>query len=165
VIKKSRFLFYVLLFFLFTISCGQKDSVIPVSQEKLLTADASKSWRVTANSRDTTKNISPSCKTNSIQNADNKWIFTKGGAFQYDNGTIIEDVSCQITGCCSDLADLIGNWVIRNDSLVITVNARIDNGVTTSIKEGKLTSGKIQKLEENEMVLSNIAVATFTRVP
>ncbi len=162
-VKENHLLFYSL--FLFMIACGQKDSVIPVSQEKLLTADVSKSWRITANSRDSTKNLSPSCKTSSIQNTDNKLIFTKGGVFQYDNGTITEDVSCQISGCCSDLADLLGNWVIRNDSLVITVNARIDNGLTTPIKEVKLSTGKIQKLEENEMILSNTYVVTFTRIP
>jgi hypothetical protein len=164
-IKKNHFLFYSLFIFLLTISCGQKDTVVPVSQEKLLTADASKSWRITASSRDTIKNISPSCKTNSIQKTDNKLIFTKGGAFRYDNGIILEDVSCQVTGCCSDLANLIGNWVIRNDSLVVTVNARIDNGVTTSVKEGKLINSKIKKLEESEMVLSDVDVVTLTRVP
>ncbi len=147
------------------ISCDKKDPVTMVSQETLLTANVSKSWRITMNTRDTIKTLNATCKTTSIQNLDNKLVFTKGGAFRYDNGTITEDVSCQVNGCCTDLANLIGNWIIRNDSLVVTVNARIDNGVTTSVREGKLFYGKITKLEEKQLVLSNKDVITLTPTP
>jgi hypothetical protein len=162
--RKGLLVFTMLLFFT-VISCEQKDEVTPVSKEKLLAGEVSISWRLTSSSRDTIKTLSPSCKTNSIKNADNKFVFSKGNAFEYDNGTITQDETCQVN-CCSDLADLIGNWLIRNDSLRVTVNARIDNGVKTPIQEGIILYGKINKLDENELTLSNGGiVVTYARIP
>lgn len=158
------FLFGAIIFLGVT-SCQPKNDVVPISPEKYLASDVSRSWRMTASTRDTVKNLNPSCKVSSIQNTDNKLIFKNGGAFQYDPGTITKDESCQVSGCCSDLANLIGNWVIRNDSLITTVNARIDNGQTTPIKQVELIKGRIVKLDENELVLSNVYIATFNRIP
>jgi hypothetical protein len=164
IFKSLSFLFFSILL-LQVISCQKKEDALPVSQETYLTSDASKSWRIIANTRDTVKGLSPSCKTSSIQNTDNKFTFAKGGAFQYSNGTITNDASCQASGCCSDLANLTGNWIVRNDSLVVKVNARIDNGQTTPVKELELLKGRITKLDENQLILSNVYVVTFNRIP
>jgi hypothetical protein len=145
-------------------SCQKKDDVAPVSQEKYLTADSSKSWNMIANTHDTVKNLSPSCKTSSIINKDNKMIFLKGGVFQFDNGTIQEDPTCQ-NDCCGDFANLLGKWVIRNDTLVITANARIDNGQITQFTQAEeILKGKILKLNNSELVVSNVYVATLIPV-
>ena len=104
---KEGLLLTLALFASSLISCEKKDPVTMVSQETLLTDNVSKSWRITMSTRDTIKTLNATCKTTSVQNLDNKLVFTKGGAFRYDNGTITEDVSCQVNGCCSDLANLI----------------------------------------------------------
>src|SRR5690606_13209238 len=102
----------------------------------------------------------PSCKTASVQHADNRWIFHKDGKFRFDNGDITEDSECENDeerDCCSDARDIFGSWSFsaNNTKLVVTIKGIInDEGEEEMIDEEELINATIDKLTEDEMILT-----------
>lgn len=127
---------------------------------------SSKSWNITKSSLDNDFPSESSCRTSNIKNKDNRWIFKSGGLFEYDNGKIQEDKTCE-SNCCADLAKLKGKWTIKHvksnvpagkfdigDSLLININQRKrDNEAEfVTIKEFVI-KGKITAFSDKKIVL------------
>lgn len=128
---------------------------------------SSKSWNITKSSADDSRfSERPSCQTSNVRNIDNRWIFKSGGFFEYDNGKITEDKTCE-SNCCSDFAKLKGKWAIKHvksnvpagkfeigDSLLININKRKrDNEAEfVTIKEFVI-KGKITVFSDKKIVL------------
>lgn len=150
-IRKS---FLLILLVISCISCQEESNPVKnePSKEELLTGNNSRNWQVTYRSTDRGETRS-SCKISSIQNTDNYFIFKKGGTFIYDNGTITENPD---EDSCGDLADLFGTWEFTSnqDSLLVIVNRKLQDGDTVSINEVRLLKGKILSLAAQELKIS-----------
>jgi hypothetical protein len=129
-----------------------------ISKEELLTANASKSWKLDYSSSDKYEDLE-SCKTTSDINSDNEWIFNTNGDFKFSNGTITE-ADCE--ECCSDLANLVGNWSIfsNGDSISIVVDGRLDGDVVIPEDEFELIRVRLTGLTKDEMVFTAMGDTT-----
>lgn len=112
----------------------------------LLTGGSRKIWVLTS--------ISPeigsgSCNSASNRSADNVYIFSSGGKFEFTNGSVTEEKGCK-TNCCSDLVNFIGTWTVADNNL-ITIIANYETENSSNVLNTTLFSGRILSLEENSL--------------
>ena len=79
---------------------------------QLLAGITQKTWYLHSKTPDA---VLPSCQANSPQSLDNSWIFFANGTFEFNRGAITQDNSCQDTGCCSDMLNIVGTWAFTNN--------------------------------------------------
>ncbi|HTJ51386.1 MAG TPA: lipocalin family protein [Cyclobacteriaceae bacterium] len=134
------------------ISCSDDKTKSP-SKEELLAGSTSVNWKLTYSSEDKDE-ADVSCTASSAMSLDNVYTFKKGGAFQFDNGTIIDGGDCD--ECCSDIVNSTGIWKIysNNDSVSVYLNAMIDGGVSTPTDEEELFKAKIISLTKTELKIT-----------
>jgi hypothetical protein len=134
------------------ISCSDDKTKSP-SKEELLAGSTSINWKLTYSSEDKYED-DESCTAGSTMSMDNVYTFKKGGAFQFDNGTITDGGDCD--ACCSDIVNSTGNWKIysNSDSMSVFLNAMIDGGVSTPTDEEELFKAKIISLTKTELKIT-----------
>jgi hypothetical protein len=155
-------LFLVLLLAVFAFSCDKDDDKKTPSQEEMLTANSTKSWKLSAKTDDSQEN-DETCKSSSARNQDNRWKFTKGGYFEFDRGTVTgeEDELCE--SCCSDIVNFYGTWEIANGKLIIMAEGVLVNGTKEPRDEEEILNETLKSLSEDKFEISTAAgdVATF----
>ncbi|HYF67565.1 MAG TPA: hypothetical protein VD884_05480 [Ohtaekwangia sp.] len=150
---------FFFLFVAFACKDDEKDTDKKNSQNELLTSNNSKTWKIIERSTDEEED-EPSCKISNARNADNRWTFYKNGDLRFDNGDITEDSECENDeerNCCSDLRDLFGTWAFSADktTMILTAKSIInDDGEEETIGEEELMNATIDKLTEDELVLT-----------
>jgi len=152
---------FLLLSIAFACSDDEKETNENKNQEELLTGNTEKHWKIIENSSDEDEE-EQSCKTSHPMNNDNRWVFIKGGDFRYDNGDITDDPDCDddVQDCCSDMLDLFGTWEFSADKkkLIVTAEGKIEDGEETFESPEQIMNATIEKLTENEMILTQRGV-------
>lgn len=120
-------------------SCDKDEESPVVPKKDLLAGTTQRGWYL--------HSMTPDERCSS--SADDTWTFFPDGSFEYDNGTITEEVTNE--GGCSDFADLLGSWELSENETHLTVIAesRKDDPSTTfnlTIMEGTLKTVSDDKL-------------------
>ena len=140
-------------------SCKDDDEKKGMSKEEMLTANSSKAWILAEANTDATEEHEV-CKSTSDRNLDNTWTFFKGGDFEFNNGTVIEDPACDVEGCCSDFVNLHGTWRFstNEENLIVEAIGEIGSGGEKTPfpvdEQGELFNAKINKLTVSELSVS-----------
>ena len=146
---------------------GCKDNEEPQKPKlEMLTGSSSKTWNISSQSIDDDQNTKSVCKSTSARSMDNRWEFFSNGNFEFDNGTVVGDASCQETGCCSDMINLYGTWAFQtNDTyLVITARGSLENGVRIPLNPEQIMNARIMKFTDTQLILEQ-SDSVYTFVP
>jgi hypothetical protein len=119
-------------------SCDKDEESPVVSKKDQLTGTTQRGWYI--------HSMTPDERCSS--GADDTWTFFSDGSFEYNNGTITEDITDE--GGCGDFANLLGSWELTENEthIKIIAKSRKDDPSTTfdlAILEGTLTSMSEEK--------------------
>jgi len=116
-----------------------------------LTSNSTKSWTLRLGG-----DVQSCATTNSTVFADNKYIFSTDGAFQFDHGTVLEDPACTGENCCNDLVNITGKWEFINGGKGLRVIAAYETGNPANRIDITLIEGTIKHLDQETLRLSHV---------
>ncbi len=137
--KKS--LIIVAAFSLF-FACDKEEESPVVSKKDQLTGTTQRGWYVYA--------MTPDERCSS--SADDTWTFFPDGSFEYDNGTITDDITND--GGCSDFADLLGSWELTENETHLTIVAESTKDDPSTTFDLTIMQGTITSMSDEKFILA-----------